>query len=53
MSSVVDIFDASSGLIGSTAFLSVARGYLAAISLPNQGLAMFAGGGEGLFVVKG
>jgi hypothetical protein len=40
----VDIFDATSGK-WSTAALSVARYYLAATSLPNQGLAIFAGGG--------
>jgi len=39
----VDIFNASSGL-WSTAALSVARDLLAATSLPNQGLAIFAGG---------
>jgi hypothetical protein len=43
-SNVVDIFDGSSGR-WSTAVLSVARSFrLAATSLPNQGLAMFAGG---------
>jgi hypothetical protein len=42
-STVVDIFDASSGK-WTTAALSVARMYLAATSLPNQGLAIFAGG---------
>ena len=46
-SNVLDIFDGSSGR-WSTAVLSVARGYLAATSLPNQGLAIFAGGGTGL-----
>ena len=40
---VVDIFDGSSGR-WSTAVLSAARGYLAATSLPNDGLAIFAGG---------
>jgi hypothetical protein len=44
--SVVDIFDASSGR-WSTAELSVPRIALAATSLPNQGLAMFAGGQSG------
>ena len=39
----VDIFDVSSGR-WSTAVLSVARYYIAATSLPNQGLAIFAGG---------
>ena len=43
-SNAVDIFDASSGR-WSTAVLSVARVWLAATSLPNQGLAIFAGGG--------
>jgi hypothetical protein len=42
-SAVVDIFDASSGK-WTTAALSVIRWYLAATSLPNQGLAIFAGG---------
>jgi hypothetical protein len=42
-SSTVDIFDAGSGQ-WTTAALSLARGYLAATSLPNQGLAVFAGG---------
>jgi hypothetical protein len=42
-SSAVDIFDASSGK-WTTAALSVARWGLAATSLPNQGLAIFAGG---------
>ncbi len=41
-SSAVDIFDASSGKWKTTS-LSVARGLLAATSLPNQGLAIFAG----------
>ena len=44
---VVDIFDASSGG-WSTAALSVGRSSLAATSLPNQGLAIFAGGWTGL-----
>ena len=48
-SNVVDIFDVSSGR-WSTAVLSVARYYLAATSLPNQGLAIFAGG-QGRFVM--
>jgi hypothetical protein len=43
VSNVVDIFDATTGT-WSTAALSVARGDLAATSLPNAGLAMFAGG---------
>jgi hypothetical protein len=42
----VDIFDETGGL-WTTAALSVARGYLAATSLPNQGLALFAGGQPG------
>jgi hypothetical protein len=40
-SKVVDIFDATTGN-WSTANLSVASYYLAATSLPNQGLAIFA-----------
>ncbi len=47
MSNAVDIFDAMSGR-WTTAALSVARGYFAATSLPEQGLAIFAGGGTGL-----
>ena len=39
----VDIFNATSG-VWTTATLSVARTYLAATSLPNYGLAIFAGG---------
>ena len=39
----VDIFNATSG-VWSTAALSVARQYLTATSLPNHGLAIFAGG---------
>ncbi len=39
----VDIFNAASG-IWTTAALSVARAWLAATSLPNDGLAIFAGG---------
>jgi hypothetical protein len=42
-SKAVDIFDAITGN-WSTAVLSEARGLLAATSLPNQGLAIFAGG---------
>jgi hypothetical protein len=42
-SDAVDIFDATSGR-WTTAALSVARVGLAATSLPNQGLAIFAGG---------
>ncbi len=44
-SNAVDIFDVVSGA-WSTAALSVARQYLAATSLPNLGLAIFAGGGS-------
>jgi hypothetical protein len=44
LSSAVDIFDAISGK-WTTAALSVARFFFAATSLPNQGLAIFAGGG--------
>ena len=47
VSNVVDIFDGSSGR-WSTAGLSVARYSLSATSLPNQGLAIFAGGSTGL-----
>ena len=43
----VDIFDATSGR-WTTAALSVARDVFAATSLPEQGLAIFAGGGTGL-----
>jgi hypothetical protein len=46
----VDIFDAISGR-WSTAALSVARYYLAATSLPDQGLAIFAGG-RGMHVCR-
>ncbi len=42
-SNVVDFFNATAGT-WSTAALSVARGYLAATSLPSAGLAFFAGG---------
>jgi hypothetical protein len=42
-SNAVDIFNVTSGA-WSTAALSVARGYLAATSLPNLGVAIFAGG---------
>jgi len=47
----VDIFNATSG-IWTTAALSVARCFLAATSLPNDGLAIFAGGGGALRVLK-
>ena len=50
-SNAVDIFDATSGR-WTTAALSVARGYLAATSLPSQGFAIFAGGGvRGMHVI--
>jgi hypothetical protein len=42
-SSAIDIFNASSGL-WSTAVLSAPRKCIVATSLPNQGLAIFAGG---------
>jgi hypothetical protein len=42
-SSVVDIFNVTAGT-WSTAALSLARGYLAATSLPDAGVAIFAGG---------
>ncbi len=42
-SNAVDIFDGTSGR-WTTAALSVAKWNLAATSLPNQGLAIFAGG---------
>ena len=42
-SNAVDIFNVTSGA-WSTAALSAARGYLAATSLPNLGVAIFAGG---------
>jgi hypothetical protein len=47
----VDIFN---GITGnwSTAVLSVARNMLAATSLPNQGLAIFAGGASTLIDVN-
>jgi hypothetical protein len=44
-SNAVDIFDATSGR-WTTAALSVVTIYLAATSLPEQGLAIFAGGGQ-------
>jgi hypothetical protein len=53
-SSVVDIFNVTAGT-WSTAALSQARGYLAATSLPDAGVAIFAGGQctscDGLFGV--
>ena len=50
-SNAVDIFNAISGS-WSTAALSVARLDLAATSLPNQGLAIFAGGYNGMHVCR-
>ncbi len=47
-SKVVDIFNASSGR-WTTAELNEARYFLAATSLPSQGLAIFAGGFDGLW----
>ena len=46
----MDIFDGTSGR-WTTAALSVARGFLAATSLPNQGLAIFAGGLSGTYFI--
>ncbi len=46
-SNVVDIFNADTGT-WTTAALSQARNFLAATSLPNEGVAIFAGG-EGMF----
>ncbi len=48
ISKAVDIFDATTG-IWSTANLSEARWFFAATSLPNQGLAIFAGGSGGQY----
>ncbi len=48
ISNVVDIFDGSSGRWSTAAPLSVARSSPSATSLPNQGLAIFAGGYTGL-----
>ncbi len=42
-SNVVDIYNARSG-VWTTAILSVPRRFLAATSLPNDGLAIFGGG---------
>jgi hypothetical protein len=47
----VEIFNAISGS-WSTAALSVARSSLAATSLPDQGLAIFAGGSTGMHVCR-
>ncbi len=45
----VDIFNMRSG-VWTTAVLSIARSELAATSLPNDGLAIFAGGeGDGAY----
>jgi hypothetical protein len=53
-SKIVDIFNVGAGTL-STAALSQARYFLAATSLPNAGLAIFAGGQctscDGLFGV--
>ena len=43
IANTVDMFNATSG-VWTTAALSVARSSLAATSLPNEGLAIFAGG---------
>jgi hypothetical protein len=48
VSDAVDIFNVTSGT-WSTAALSVARGSLAATSLPNVRVAIFAGGGGGTY----
>ncbi len=45
LSAAVDIFHATTSL-WSTAILSVGRGYFAATSLPDFGIAIFAGGGD-------
>ena len=50
-SNVVDIFNVRSGA-WTTAALSASRYNLAATSLPNDGLAMFAGGLGALFVCQ-
>ena len=50
-SNVVDIFDVRSGA-WTTAALSASRYNLAATSLPNDGLAMFAGGLGAFFVCQ-
>jgi hypothetical protein len=49
MSDAVDIFNVKSGT-WTTAVLSVARQTTAATSLPNEGLAIFAGGQGALFL---
>jgi hypothetical protein len=50
-SNTVDIFNAISGS-WITAALSEARYLLAATSLPDQGLAIFAGGSTGMFFCR-
>jgi hypothetical protein len=47
VSDAVDIFNVNSGT-WTTAVLSAARTYLSATSLPNDGLAIFAGGQSAL-----
>jgi hypothetical protein len=49
-SNAVDIFNATSG-VWSTAALSVARDTLTATSLPNLGVAIFAGGASTCYLV--
>ncbi len=51
VSNVVDIFNATSRT-WSTAALSEARSYLVATSLPNAGLAIFAGGVQSTFLLR-
>jgi hypothetical protein len=46
----VDMFNATSG-VWTTAALSVARNYFAATSLPNERLAIFAGGASASYVL--
>jgi hypothetical protein len=50
--SVVDIFNVTAGT-WSTAALSQARDYLAATSLPDAGVAIFAGGGTSCDILFG
>jgi hypothetical protein len=50
-SKTVDIFHATSGG-WTTAALSIARSDLAATSLPDQGLVIFAGGSTGVYVCR-
>ena len=47
-SDAVDIFDVRSG-VWTTAALSMARSFLVATSLPNDGVAIFAGGKSAVF----